>query len=280
MKQWFINLICLSFIAFSFHSSASVESRPDFDPKADLLLLQFDSNPDADDIMSIAAVGSMLKKLEPSNIDYLAVAGAYGRQGKLYIPSPELFNLVFSDNWVDAHENKPKAAQAIHAKAKQTISAGGNVWVMEAGQSDVSAAWVALLQEHLSPAELKAHVHIVQHSDWNEEQTTPADLAFVKQHISYHRIEDGNVRTNSTAGFYEVNAKFVEVIKSNPVHGESWKLAFDIAHEYNGLDGRYLNPMIAKENGVDFSDVAELIWILKLDQINDVDDFATWLDIY
>ncbi|GLS90355.1 hypothetical protein GCM10007916_14220 [Psychromonas marina] len=264
----------------SLNTSEDNKTRPDFNPSSDLLLLQFDSKTDADDITSIAATGSILKKLGEEETNYLAVAGAYGKQGGLYIPSPELFNLVFQDNWVDVHNQRQEAVDAIYKTVKKTLKNGGNVWVMEAGQSDVSAKWLKLLQNDFASSILKKQIHIVQHSNWNEQETTPTSLQFVKENAAYHRIEDGNHTNNSTAGFHEVNSKFIDTISSNPIHGESWTLAFDIVEQYNGKDGRYLNPMIAQEGGVDFSDVAELTWILQLDQIKDVDDFADWLGIY
>lgn len=280
MKKNILPVIYIFLLSCSFNTHADNKVRPDFNPSSDLLLLQFDSKTDTDDITSIAATGSIIKKLGEEKINYLAVAGAYGKQGGLYIPSPKLFNLVFQDNWVDAHKQRKESVDAIYKTIKKTLTKDGNIWVMEAGQSDVSAKWLKLLQNDFAPATLKKRIHIVQHSDWNEQETTPASLQFVKDNVSYHRIEDGNSTSNSTAGFHEVNHKFINKITSNSMHGKSWTLALDIVEQYNGKDGRYLNPMIAKDGGVDFSDVAELTWLLQLDKIKDVDDFALWLSIY
>ncbi len=256
------------------------EARPDFNAETDLLVLQFDSKTDADDIHSIAATGSILKTLGTDSVSYIAVAGAYGKQWGLYIPSPELFDMVFPDKWVDAHNERNSAINSVYEEARETLFNHGNVWVMEAGQSDISSKWLAMLKRDFSADTIKQHVHIVQHSDWNEEQATPGALGYVKYYATYHRIEDGNYTNNSTAGFHEVNANFVDTITQDPIHGESWSLALSIANKYNGLENRYRNPMIAKENGLDFSDVVELVWILQLDEIKDVDDFANWLKIY
>ncbi len=275
IKSMFV--LTLALVGFVFHANA--DQRPSFDIASDLLVFQYDSKTDADDIHSIAATGSVLKRIGYEDFNYIAVAGAYGRQPGLYIPSPELFDMVFPNNWVDAHNQRINAINAVYSKAKQTLNAQGQVWVMEAGQSDVSAQWLSLLQDDFTPAQLKQQVHIVQHSDWNEKMTTPMALEFVKRYANYHRIEDGNYTNNSTAGFYEVNQQFFDEIQADPTHGESWTLALQIASHYNGLQGRYRNPIIAKPAGIDFSDVAELIWILELDEIKDVDDFAIWLGL-
>lgn len=280
MKKIILPVIYTFFLSCSFNTFADNQVRPDFNQAADLLLLQFDSKTDPDDITSIAATASIIKKLGADKTNYLAVAGAYGKQGGLYIPNPELFNLVFQDHWVDAHNQRKESVNTIYKTIKKSITKGANIWVMEAGQSDVSAKWLKLLQKDFTPEILKKHVHIVQHSDWNEQETTPASLQFVKDNATYHRIEDGNHTDNSSVGFHEVNHKFMDKISSDAMHGKSWTLAFELVEHYNGLDGRYLNPMIASDGGVDFSDVAELTWILQLDEIKDVDDLAQWLGIY
>jgi len=49
-------------------------------------------------------------------------------------------------------------------------------------------------------------------------------------------------------------------------------MAIDIANTYNGVEGRYLNESIQK-GGLDFSDVAESVWIFGFGDMVDANDF-------
>ena len=69
--------------------------RPRFDVERDLFLAQFDSKTDVDDVHSVAGVATMLRSPELEGVRYHAVAGAYGIQEGLYVPSPELFDRAF-----------------------------------------------------------------------------------------------------------------------------------------------------------------------------------------
>ena len=51
-----------------------------------------------------------------------------------------------------------------------------------------------------------------------------------------------------------------------------WTLAIEIANTYNGVDGRYLNESIEK-GGLDFSDVAEAMWIFGFEDVVDANEF-------
>jgi hypothetical protein len=51
-----------------------------------------------------------------------------------------------------------------------------------------------------------------------------------------------------------------------------WELAVEIGNTYNGKDGRYNNEAIAS-GGLDFSDLAEVCWILGIQDIKDTDEF-------
>ena len=57
------------------------------------------------------------------------------------------------------------AGKAASAGAERS---GGQVWVAEAGQSDFSADWLQRVYALDLPVDVKARVHVVQHSDWNE----------------------------------------------------------------------------------------------------------------
>ena len=252
------------------------DAEPDllgsFDRNRDLYLAHFDSRTDVDDIQSVAGVATMLADPRLSDVNYHAVAGAYGIQEGLYVPAEQLFNLAFEEHWSDAHADRDNALDEVSGLALKTLTDGGTIWVAEAGQSDFSAALLRRIQILMPGAELKEHVHIVQHSDWNEESTTAEDLAFVKESASYHKIPDGNAVGNGSPGFRSETAINWRDQIGNSRLTEIWTTAIGIANTYNGRDGRYLNEAIEK-GGLDFSDVAETAWIFGFRDLVDANDF-------
>ena len=200
------------------------------------------------------------------------MAGAYGIQEGLYVPADKLFELAFEGKWSDAHRDRSSALEEVSKKAAATLHQGGSIWIAEAGQSDFSADLVRRIQVELPELNLKERIHIVQHADWNEEVTTPDDLAFLKKSITYHKIPDGNATGNGTPGF-----RSDERINWKENVGDAklitlWETAIDIANTYNGAEGRYLNESIQK-GGLDFSDVAESAWIFGFGDLVDANDF-------
>ena len=252
------------------------DAEPDllgsFDRNRDLYLAHFDSRTDVDDIQSVAGVATMLADPRLSDVNYHAVAGAYGIQEGLYVPAEELFNLAFEEHWSDAHADRDNALDEVSGLALKTLTDGGTIWIAEAGQSDFSAALLRRIQILMPGADLKEHVHIVQHSDWNEESTTAEDLAFVKASASYHKIPDGNAVGNGSPGFRSETAINWRDQIGNSRLTEIWTTAIGIANTYNGRDGRYLNEAIEK-GGLDFSDVAETAWIFGFRDLVDANDF-------
>jgi len=238
-----------------------------FDPQKDLYLPQFDSKPDVDDIHSVAGVATLLRDARFAHVKYRAVAGAYGKQRGLYVPSPELFDLAFGDNWSDAHSTRELALDTVTALVEETIENGGRIWVAEAGQSDFTADWLCRIDQNQ-----RKNVHVVQHSDWNEHSATDDKLEFVQAHATYHKIPDGNELDNGTPGFRTRSAHLMEKAASDDDTGAIWQLARDVANRFNGVDGRYLNPDI-EEGGMDFSDVVESCWIFGCDHLRDADAF-------
>ena len=243
-----------------------------FKQQLDLLLVQFDSKTDVDDIHSIAAVATMLQHPSLSKVKYHAVAGAYGIQDGEYVPAPELFDMAFADHWSDAHVDKDKALAEVLVIVKTTLQQGGDIWIVEAGQSDFSAALIQLVKVDAPGINTQQRFHIVQHSEWNQDNTSPEALAYVKAHSDYYKIPDGNAINNGTAGYKSETAKDWVRALANKNVGNLWQTAKQVADLYNGQDGRYNNESIAK-GGFDFSDAAELSWIFGVDDAPDVDTF-------
>jgi hypothetical protein len=238
----------------------------------DLLLANFDCKTDVDDIHTVAAFATLLKNPRFEEINYHAVAGAYGKQEGLYVPANSLFAQAFGNRWSDAHGDFDKALQETTSIVLSILEKGGDIWIAEAGQSDFSAALVKEVQKKDVSVSVKERFHIVQHSKWNEKETTPESLDFVKKKVDYHKIPDGNRMGNGTPGFQSKSAiDWQNLIKDKQLL-TLWGLATEISNKFNGAEGRYTNKAIAN-GGLDFSDLSEVCWILGIDHLKDANQF-------
>ena len=265
-------LLCLLIIGFSRAQS------PRFHPDKDLLLAQFDCKTDVDDLHTVAALSTLLSHPDFGNIKYHAVAGTYGIQEGLYVPAEELFELAFGANWSDAHGNHEKALKEVLEKVERSLDQGGDIWVADAGQSDFSAKWIKLLLKRQPKIKVKERIHIVQHSNWNEEVTAPELLEYVKETIDYHKIPDGNAMGNGTPGFRsDQHIDWKPFLRDTPNLVKVWEMAISIGNSYNGKEGRYVNTSVAS-GGLDFSDLSEICYILGLEDIKDANEFFQLLE--
>lgn len=275
MKLKIVTLIVIAIVLMSFSSNIvdnNYSQRKIFNIEKDLLLVQFDCKTDVDDIHTAAALAALMSSSTFSEINYHAVAGTYGIQGGLYVPPNDLFQLAFDNNWTDAHGNFKKAVEQVVVIVKETLGNQGDVWIAEAGQSDFTAKLIKAIQAEMPKINIAQRIHVVQHSGWNEEKTTPEELQFVKMNADYHKIPDGNAVGNGSPGFRD--SKFVnwEEKVSHPELLKIWQFAIDLSNQYNGKDGRYDNKAISA-GGLDFSDLSEVCWILGLEDIKDVEQF-------
>lgn len=243
-----------------------------FNIEKDLLLVNYDCKTDVDDLHSVAAFITLMSDPAFKKVNYHAVAGTYGIQEGLYVPPNDLFRLAFGDNWTDAHENLKSAVERVKIIAKTTLANQGDIWIADAGQSDFSAELVKALQADLPEINISQRIHVVQHSDWNEEVTSPASLDFVKKNTAYHKIPDGNAVGNGTPGFRTPDYTNWKNKITDPKLVAIWQLAIDLGNKYNGKEGRYNNEAIAA-GGLDFSDLSEVCWILGLQDIKDTAHF-------
>jgi hypothetical protein len=262
--------------SFLFFTSNAMDNQSlkgqSFDAEKDLLLVQFDCKTDVDDVQSAAALATLLSDTRFSKIHYHAVAGTYGIQEGLYVPPNSLFRLAFGDNWTDAHENLTDAVEKVKGIIKTTLANQGDIWIAEAGQSDFTARLIKAIQSDFPDILTSQRIHVVQHSDWNEKSTSPESLQFVKKNTDYQKIPDGNVVGNGTPGFRSPEYTQWKNKITNPELIAIWQLAIDISNKYNGKEGRYNNEAISA-GGLDFSDLSEVCWILKLQDIKDTEQF-------
>lgn len=243
-----------------------------FDSKKDLLLAQFDCKTDVDDLHTVAAFFTILKNPLFSGIRYHAVAGTYGIQEGLYVPANELFKAAFGNKWSDAHSNPEKALRKVYSIVVKTLKKDGDIWIAEAGQSDFTASLIRKIKAEMPEVNTSLRIHVVQHSNWNEEVTSPDKLAFVKSNSDYHKIPDGNVKGNGSPGFRNPDLRDWDSRIKGDGTKEIWRMAVDIANMYNGKEGRYNNEAVAA-GGLDFSDLSETCHILRLGDIEDGVEF-------
>lgn len=245
-------------------------SLGNFDPRKDLFLAHFDVKTDVDDLHSAAAVRTLLAAPEFRCVRYLVVAGTYGTQEGDYVPAPALFARAFGNSWRDAHNDDATAVADVAAAVRRTIEAGGDVWIMEAGQSDFSARVLQRVVRGVSANNVRDNVHIVQHSDWNESVTSPEALVFVKANADYRKIPDGNALDNGSPGYRTEDGRWWTELESDADVGDVWREARQVADTYNGVG--YLNEAVAA-GGFDFSDTVEAMYIFGLDRLDDTDAF-------
>ncbi len=242
-----------------------------FDLETDFLIANYDSKPDVDDLQSVAAFATMLQDNRFSELNYMAVAGAYGTQDGDFIEADKLFDMAFGERWVDAHSGKKEALERLLPQSLKILNNGGEIWIADAGQSDVSADLLTLIREEIPFSETKARVHLVQHSFWNESVTTPEKFEYVREQLNYIKIPDGNGEGNGTPGFRTEDGTWWETVLDDEDVGAIWEEAKRLSDAYNIVAG-YNNEAVGA-GGFDFSDTSELCWIFGFEQLVGVNDF-------
>ena len=247
-------LLCLLVCLGLTHSAFAEKDKQTFDTEKDLLSLHYDHAPDKDDGHSAAADRTILESMFGKDwikAHVLAVSGTYGENAKTFNPkSDKVMDVTWNDSigWVAAHERHEEAAQALLKRWLKTLKEGGDIWVKEGGQSDLTADVIKLIKKAAPDIATTQRIHVVQHSNWNENKTTDEDLAYTKQETNYIRIKDANRFLNKKKG----DRAFEQAAIAHPVFGPSWQAAFE-----------YYNP----KQRLDFSDTGELMHILGLGEI-------------
>lgn len=230
-----------------------------FNFETDLLCLHYDHAPDKDDGHSAAADRTLLETLhgrEWIQKHVLAVSGAYGKNaGTFNMNSDAVMDAAWNDcgGWLAAHTNRDDVVVALAKRWSQTLKDGGDVWVKEGGQSDLTDMVLRSINAENPDFNTSVRIHVVQHSNWNEEQTSDTALSYTKEHTQYIKIRDANAYLNEKGG----NAAFERAALNHSVFGSVWRAAF-----------AYYDP----QDRLDFSDTGELMLILGLGEI-DIDGF-------
>jgi len=248
-------------------SSRATSGTGIFDSGKDILIAHFDSKPDADDVMAQAALSSMLRHPDLNGVNYYAVLGAYGTQSATFIDSSSLMDLGFgTGRWTNAHTDWSGSVTRVVDKVKPILQAGGKVFVQEAGQSDFTADWIFRLinNEGIAESLIKTNVIVVQHSTWNESNTSPADLTYVRDKTDYRKIADRNEGGNGPPDSAVADTSYmIAAMSTNNPNAEAralWTLADDII-DASGFNASY---SVIPGGGVDFSDCVENWYIFGI----------------
>lgn len=269
-----MKLYLITILLITFNLIHATQERPQFNLKKDILIAQFDSKPDPDDIHAQAALGSMLLHKDLKGLNYFAVAGAVGIQKGDFIDSSKLLTLAFGNKWTNAHKDWDGAVSCIAKKATRVLKKGGKVWVQEAGQSNITANWIAAILKNMPEALVKSNIIVVQHSKWNEDHATALDLNFVKQKTTYFSIDDGNQEYGIKKGkrgpyptpeYRAKDSSWIAKAKSssNKKVKKLWTEADSIIR--NKFPNKFPHKWsYIHYDGVDYSDCVENWWIFNL----------------
>lgn len=242
-------------------AAVGAEATKNFNPRSDLLSLHYDHAPDKDDGHSAAADRTVLETLYGKKWitgHVVAVSGAYGKNASTFnSQSDRVMDAAWNDcmGWLAGHTGREQVIGDLAKRWKEVLENGGDVWVKEGGQSDITAAVVRRIKDEDPGVDTASRIHVVQHSKWNEEQTTEAALAYTTNETHYIKIPDANAYLNVKGG----DARFQAAATAHPVFGSAWKAAFE-----------YYNP---KER-LDFSDTGELLYLLGLGEVG-IDAFRS-----
>ncbi len=240
-----------------------------FNRNRDLISLHFDHCDDPDDGHATVANKVILSYY---GLNAHVVSGTYGFQDDPYQWSSESVMTATwgSDGWLNAHNSWNGAVENTVSVWSRVLSNEGHIWIAEGGQSDFTADVLRKLRQNYTQQLLVNRVHLIQHSDWNENHTRSRNLSFVKNNTRYIKIADGNLKGNGTAGLKEdpgnrAGNRRIEnfiLLARNSIFSDVWSAAFN-----------YLSPRSKK---LDFSDTVELLHILGIgtDEVSNCSDFA------
>lgn len=234
---------------------AADQETPQFARQRDLLSLHYDHAPDKDDGHSAAADRMILQSLFGEKWiakHAVAVSGAYGKNADTFNDkSDAVMDAAWNDcgGWLDGHADHDKVVAELAKRWQAALAAGGDVWVKEGGQSDITAAVVRAIRQKSPDIDTTRRIHLIQHSRWNEEQTTDEALRYVRGATRYVKIRDANAYLNIQGG----DDAFEAAALAHGDFGPAWRAAF-----------AYYDPA----ERLDFSDTGELLHILRLGELS------------
>jgi CubicO group peptidase (beta-lactamase class C family) len=229
----------------------------------DLISVHHDHAADPDDGLAAPAVKTVLGEFGITQV--VVVTGAASPlQANYVVASEKVMDATWGKGkYYNAHKNWGSSVNAVAAKWAAVLNKGKSVWIVEAGPSDFTADVLRRVKK-LTSANTNQMVKVVQHSKWNEDYTTPADLKYVKRQSGYIKIDDGNGDNGNADLSQPYSTSFKSKAKNDPKYGPAWKSGFKY------YDDRKLKDVI------DFSDIVELLYILGVpkSKVAGIADFA------
>ncbi len=248
---------------YSLHAQAEAQSEPDvrgtslshrlkpFNADSDVISLHYDHADDKDDGHSAAADRSLLQTMFSKKWiekHAIPVSGAYGTNRDIFVSdSDRVMEATWNDcgGWLSAHNDWNSVVDELAKRWSSALNSGGDVWIKEGGQSDLTAQVVRKIKRQHPALQTTKRIHLIQHSRWNENKTTERDLNYVKANTHYIKIPDANRYLRVDGG----DANFVAAAINHSEYGKFWRAAFE-----------YYDP----KTRLDFSDTGELLHILGI----------------
>ena len=234
----------------------------------DLIVMEYDSCPDPDDIHAAVAGRMVLDYYgQIQGEDYLVVNGTCGEdlnRSNYIESSPQIFNRLYgtegnSNTWSDAFNRYQASVDRVAGRMVLELSTGGTVWVAAGGPMDFTSDVIRAVQAANGALDTR-NINVIQHSHgagFNEQQTNDANQAFLVNNATYITIDNGNTGNNRTPDLNQQNATQVTRFRNSNVYGDDWQLAFQLFNPINRFDG---------------SDTVEILWILGIES----DEILNW----
>ncbi len=219
---------------------------------ANAVYLHYDVAPDPDDIHAIVAGKQLADAVDLTPSVVIGTHGYMRGRGYLTADAIKIADEVYGiGQYTEVGNNHAAHYDLVAAEWDSVIAAGGIVYVAEGGPSDFTFGVLNAMFED------KKQVVVVQHSKWNEDNTSDLHLEYVKHHTTYVRIQDGNFKNATAKLKLNMNESSEDLlIRSNP----SWELALNL---YDRV--------------IDFSDTVELLHILDI-PLSDVSDMNSFIN--
>lgn len=243
----------------------------------DLIAIHFDHAPDYDDGHATVA-NKMVVDHYGLNSEVMVVAGTYNQARKnVYRSGSEAVTDITwgtegkQTTWYNADARYQNSIAESVRLWRETLSAGGKVWVAEGGPSEFTAR----VLEQLTDVNRK-RITVIQHSHCsgkscnqvkggqNERFTPVADIRFIENVANMVRIGNGNTGNNNTPDLNQKNSAVAQDLLSSSKYGAMWKAAFN-----------YFDP----DERLDASDTVELLWVLGIEN-EDIQDWNQFRDAF
>ena len=260
---------------------------------SDLVGLHHDFATDPDD--GISALMEMIMCEEEGITDYYGLAGCYGATQDP--PHPEVNAVMTAIFGADPgfynagmYGDKSYALNAVANRWVAALNRGDDVWIMDGGTEDNTAAIYTMVKARLPGLNWKTRIHVVQHGYLNWQWTDPTAHNLLVNEVDYKLIDNGNytpfgtaddnqpggtARYNSyDAGLRRLNSEsdWITDVNGDATYGAAASTVWTW-YTTNSYQPRYIS------GEVDGSDAVTLLVALGV-PLTQVYNIPTWMDYY